>query len=231
MKRGIIMVFEGIVFEAIYHALSQQQMGWSAKTKVQKMAHVVLPDCLNGLPVLEIGPYLFANDDTLETIQLPSTILTIGFRAFMECEKLHTVTIYQSDKGSCDTLALYGNAFKNCANLSKFNGEKLIKFLGTGVFGKCTNLNFSADIHILGDIPTATFHMCHELNDISILGETVHISPTAFHGCKKLKRVYLDCDGLEFESKGLSVLKDKQFVCLNDCKAIELAYLGLNVTT
>ena len=222
------MVFEGINYEAIMNVLTKEQIGWSAKTRICNIQHVVIPDCLNGLPVLELGPYLFSKDN-LETVQIPSTVEIIGFRAFIECPNLHTVTIYQSDKGKETSLRLYGDVFKHCINLKKINGKKSLKFLGTGVFSNCKKLNLSLDTPIYGDIPTAAFFKCEALKNVQIVGQNVHISPTAFRGCNELKRIILDCDSVDFGDKCFNVIKDKQFLCVNECNAVDLAYLGLNV--
>ncbi len=54
-------------------------------------AEVVIPDTIDGLPVIEIGDEAFYNNTTLTTITLPATIERIGVRAFAGCTSLHTM--------------------------------------------------------------------------------------------------------------------------------------------
>ena len=102
------MVCEGIIYEPIYD-YKKTQMGWAAKVRVFNLKNVFIPEHLDNMPVLEIGPYLFANDD-VEFVSMPSSILTIGFGAFKDCKHLQKIKIYPSEKGDkSDVLKLYGN--------------------------------------------------------------------------------------------------------------------------
>lgn len=228
-KGDMVMIYEGIKFEPIYNTTTNKQVGWSAKTRLQHVTHVVIPDVLNALPVLEIAPYVWANDN-IETLQIPSTIETIGFRAFWKCSSLHTVTIYESDYGKkpC-TLSLCGDAFSGCTELKCINGDVMLKLLGIGAFKNCLNLNLSSNTPIYGNLTTAAFLGCQSLKRVYVVGEAVCFSHTALLNCKNLEQIFLDCDNVDFGSRGLSILQDKQFVCKRNCNVMDLVYLGCNV--
>ena len=59
---------------------------------------VVIPDEIDGLPVVEIGPRAFENRDSLTSAALPSQLATIGERAFYGCSALTKVDFFTIPK-------------------------------------------------------------------------------------------------------------------------------------
>lgn len=55
--------------------------------------NVVVPAVINGMTVASIYAMAFANNSTVETISLPTSITYIGYKAFQNCLKLNSVTV------------------------------------------------------------------------------------------------------------------------------------------
>ncbi|MDR3264325.1 MAG: leucine-rich repeat protein [Clostridiales bacterium] len=55
--------------------------------------YAMIPDEYNGLPVTEIAPNAFAFFSELEEVFIPESIDTIGYNAFMGCDKLKVVNL------------------------------------------------------------------------------------------------------------------------------------------
>ena len=66
-----------------------------AEARIQKcepaVTDLVVPDELEGKPVVSLAPDACAYLESVETIHLPDSILSIGFSAFRECRKLRSI--------------------------------------------------------------------------------------------------------------------------------------------
>lgn len=81
----------------IWGAISETEAiiaGESEKNIVPK--NLIIPSKIQGYTIKEIPAYMFAyydDNDWLESVTFPSTITTIGKKAFYECRKLKTITM------------------------------------------------------------------------------------------------------------------------------------------
>ena len=71
----------------------------------------------------------------LEIVCLPSSLLTIGFQSFGECDHLRIVLI---EEGNLETIS--GRAFENCKSLTDFKIPSSIKSIGDSAFVDCKSL-------------------------------------------------------------------------------------------
>ena len=55
--------------------------------------NVVVPAIINGMNVTSVYAMAFANNSTIETISLPTSITYIGYKAFHNCAALNSVTV------------------------------------------------------------------------------------------------------------------------------------------
>ena len=60
---------------------------------IRRRTEVIIPDEIDGLPVHVIGNAAFAHNSTLESVEVPSTILTIENFAFFNCSNLSSILI------------------------------------------------------------------------------------------------------------------------------------------
>lgn len=71
----------------------------------------------------------------LEIVCLPSSLVSIGFQSFGECEHLRIVII---EEGNLETIC--GRAFENCKELTVFKIPSSIKSIGYNAFVDCESL-------------------------------------------------------------------------------------------
>lgn len=55
--------------------------------------NIVIPEVIDGLPVLGVEEEAFAECDTLETVDIPDGVRAVADRAFVRCQNLKTVRI------------------------------------------------------------------------------------------------------------------------------------------
>jgi len=84
--------------------------------------NVILKDSVNGHTVTKIDSKAFLNNNTIESIVIPDSIIEIGSNAFSNCSSLQTVNLHQNIK-------LDSNVFYNSNNI-KFNESENGFYLG-----------------------------------------------------------------------------------------------------
>ncbi len=203
------------------------------------MADTVIPTEHNGLPVLAIaegafkacsqlesvrfghesrvetiGESAFAGCYSLQTIDLPSTLTSIGGRAFEGCNRL-AVTSYGGARylgneenpyllllkaesvtlTSCqvhaETRLIDQSAFGSCSKLTSltFEGESQVIFIGQNAFAGCSSLReitLPRGVKVLGG---QVFRNCRQLVSVSIPADSALevIGTGAFTGCSMLE--------------------------------------------
>ena len=138
---------------------------------------IVIPETIDGMPVVEIGPEAFSFTSIMD-IKIGKNIREIREKAFYMCKKLRSVTWNQK----CDVVPAF--CFSECSNLTKFdfsNVKKIglyafyksglkevclpknIKVLEEGTFSGCSKLH-SVTWHCQCDvIPAFCFDKCSNL--------------------------------------------------------------------
>ena len=138
---------------------------------------IVIPETIDGMPVVEIGPEAFSFTSIMD-IKIGKNIREIREKAFYMCKKLRSVTWNQK----CDVVPAF--CFSECSNLTKFDFsnvkkiglyafyksglqevclQKNIKVLEEGTFSGCSKLQ-SVTWHCQCDmIPTFCFDKCSNL--------------------------------------------------------------------
>ena len=118
---------------------------------------VVIQAAYNGVPVKEIGRYVFRNCAGLVSIVLPEGMTGIGESAFEGCTGLRAVTLpgsvteigWSAFEGctGLTTIIFPGSvtkigwwAFKDCTGLTSVTLPASVKTIGDSAFGGCPNL-------------------------------------------------------------------------------------------
>ncbi len=110
----------------------------------------------------KIGEFAFNNCYSIESIELPDNLLTIGGNAFYNCENLKTITI-----------------------------PKGVEDISFGLFELCYSLKTITILGKIKTVGSSAFSGCKELREI-ILPETItSIGEDAFNNCKKLSTLYI----------------------------------------
>ena len=89
---------------------------------------IVIPETIDGMPVVEIGPEAFSFTSIMD-IKIGKNIREIREKAFYMCKKLRSVTWNQK----CDVVPAF--CFSECSNLTKFDFSN-VKKIGLYAFYK-----------------------------------------------------------------------------------------------
>lgn len=134
--------------------------------------------------VTAIGAQAFQNCFSLKEIKLPSTLKTLGERAFKDCQALTAVSVPEG-VSSIEPLA-----FNRCFSLASVSLPKSVTSIRESAFYSCRVLK---DITVPQNVKTIEKHAfgdCGELISITLPAVLTTITDDAFTDCPRLKDVY-----------------------------------------
>ena len=163
-------------------ALNYDETGYVvSKCSNSYSGDIVIPEEYNGMPVTEIDSFAFNYCKNLESVMMPDSVLNIGDGAFLECERLRSVTISENLRYITNYM------FSGCHSLTSIMIPDSVK--GVGSFA---------------------FEECESLSSITIPEQVDEIGLCAFSGCKKLGRIIVSPDNETYASQnGVLFNKDK----------------------
>lgn len=130
-----------------------------------------------------IKPDAFQYKSNIETVIIPSTVITIGSRAFSGCSSLTTVTLTDGLTG------IASDAFENCTSLKSIalpstlaTNDSQDAFADSSI----ETVTFSSSIT---SIPSYIFRNCKTLKSVEIPSKVTAIGNSAFKGCTSLSTV------------------------------------------
>ena len=148
-----------------------------------------LPDYYLGY-TYNIGDDAFAENTSLETINIPSGVKSIGDRAFSGCRSLISVEIPSSVTG------IGKSAFYGCYELR--------------------NVKISNGLTSIGD---DAFYYCVELKSIEIPRSVKSIGIGVFNRCSKLTNIVVETGNTVYDSRNCNaIIETKTNTLLNGCK-------------
>ena len=158
-----------------------------------KDKNVVIPDGVVG-----IMPYVFSENEYVESVSIPDSVVEIYNEAFEECPNLCSVNLPKN------LSVIRIAAFAGCKNLQEITLPKNLKKIFTHAFAGCKNLskvNIESDSLFIDD---DAFIGCDNIKSVKIPSGTI-VCPDSFE-----KGIELDIeDGVSFvieEGKLISVL-------------------------
>jgi hypothetical protein len=181
--------------------------------------NVHIPPEIEGLPVISIWEYAFANHTNLKGVTIPNSITSIGYGAFFGCTSLTVITIpdsiiriLPSAFGRCSSLTAINVDVNNLSYTSKdgvlysINKTRLIKYpagktavsfiipdgvnrIDSDAFYECISLTSVTIPNSITSIGEGAFFNCTSLTSITIPNSVTTISDLAFAGCTSLSRV------------------------------------------
>jgi len=141
---------------------------------------VVIPDTIDGMPVVSIGDLAFLSIDYLTSVTIPDSVTTIGDGAFQDCTSLTSVTIGNS------VTSIGGSAFYYCTNLTSVTIGNSVTSIGDSAFLGCASLTRA---YFLGNAPsmgmgvfalcTSNFSICYTAGSTGFTTPTWNGYPTA----------------------------------------------------
>ena len=169
---------------------------------------LVVPDFIEGKPVVKIDRMAFYSSIYLLELTLPHTLREIGEYAFMYCDYLKTVSlseglevIGESAFDGCyslekicipSTVTVIGSsAFENCESLVKINIPESVKTLSESAFAGCSSLDEVVIPHGINIISKGVFAGCYSLREIKIPEGVTSVESVAFLDCWSLEKVAL----------------------------------------
>jgi hypothetical protein len=134
----------------------------------------------NTYPANDVPGSAFQGKQSLISIELPSSIVSIGNSAFWGCARLTTFNIPAS-------VTSIGNRFcEDCIQLTSITIPPSITTLGYHFLSKCNSLTSVTIPAWISSIGEAAFSECKNLTSVSILSPSTTINEWAFGNCFKL---------------------------------------------
>lgn len=172
-----------------------------------KETKIIIPETLGGSVVSDIASDVFAGNESLTYIKLPSGLMFIGGDAFKRCSSLTQIDVDENNPYfiSVDGVLYYKNTDEN----SEFYGKPLslsnfpagkggsftipygVKTIGAYAFNYCYNLTEVIMYNTVTAINGYAFSFCWNLERIRLSDNLRFIRKEAFAHCPSLKRVDL----------------------------------------
>lgn len=139
---------------------------------------------------LTIGSEAFRSSPITD-LKLPVGLVNIGDYAFSHT---NITTLYIPDS----VADIYGNAFRECPNLTSVYCSNRLSYLPDGCFADCHKLETfemrrpkDTNRRNFWNIGAEAFINCESLKTISFPSELLDVGPAAFSGCNSLSEIYL----------------------------------------
>lgn len=126
------------------------------------------------------------NDTVASDCQLYSKTKLIAERAFYQCNKITSITMY--DGVEC----INAEAFYVCSNLESVKLSASLKKIETSLFASCPALTSIVIPEGVTAVEGKAFYGCSSLTEIEIPESVSVIGGQAFYNCKKLEKVTLN---------------------------------------
>ena len=190
----------------------------------------VVPNQIDGKPVLKIGEYAFSDNcfikaitieaklveicgfafqfcDELETINLPDSLKYIGESAFEGCVKLKSILIPPIDRINKST-------FEECCALTFVEIPRTVQLIDERAFEFCLNLREVKMYEGLREIRNGAFFCCRRLKTFYMPDTVIKTGKEILLGCRKLEEVHL--------SKSLEKIEVGLLARCRELRAIEI---------
>ena len=164
--------------------------------------------------VTSIGYNAFMGCASLEEIIIPENVTTIELQAFQGCISLKEINIPES------VTSIGVGAFQGCTSLEKINIPESVTSIGAGAFQGCTSLEKINIPEKVTSIGGRLFYGCTSLEKITIPESVTSIGGSAFFECKSLKEITIP--------KSVTIIGEDAF---NGCISLEKINIPEKVST
>lgn len=197
---------------------------------------LVIPDEIDGKPVVEIGEYAFENDEGLIFLTLGKNVNTVCDGAFSEC-------IFLARVEANDTLMkICSGAFYACSKLTELAGATKLEYIGETAFYNCASLAYFDFPETLTTLGNEAFSGCESLTKVELPSKLKEVGWDAFSYCTSLtrasmaniknisERMFLNCISLEkvTVSESVEAIGGHAF---RGCSSLKRVYIPKNVTS
>lgn len=148
-----------------------------------KNRDVVIPDEIDGIPVVELGDNVFAGGN-IKSVKIPDSVKKIGVGTFYNCDELTSVTLG-------DGLETIGaSAFQGCDNLTEVSLPASLKKIENAAFAESalTALVLPDKVTTVG---STAFAYCEDMLSATLNNNLLLLGEASFRGCTNLQSVTL----------------------------------------
>ena len=166
--------------------------------------NIEIPAEVNGIPVIGIAESAFEGSKRLQNVSIPSSVKSIGKRAFYGCKVLYKVElpeglkeIAESTFEGCEALKsieipssvvkIGNSAFFFCTDVEEILFHEGLKTIGDNAFGACRSVSSLTFPESLKSIGAGAFSYCTWLEEVTDFGGVTSIGDAAFSSCQFLK--------------------------------------------
>ena len=151
--------------------------------KTAASGELVIPDTIEGKPVINIGGAAFWGCASLTSITIPDSVTSIGGAAFSYSKSLTSITI----PDSVNTIG--ERAFSDCRSLTSITIPDSVTSIGRKAFSYCTKLTSITIPDSVTSIGSGDFYGCTSLTSITIPNSVTSIEFNAFLRCTNLTSI------------------------------------------
>lgn len=166
----------------------ENQNGTLSVTGITKhIPKLIIPNIVDGKAVTTIKENAFNDNQSIETVVIPNSVISIGNLAFFGCKQLKT--IYFEDNSSLKTIGQ--QAFSCCIQLTDVTLPESLEVIGIEGFSFCDNLktvSFKENAS-LKTISEKAFSSCVKLTTFNFPDSLQTIDKNAFYYCSKLSSI------------------------------------------
>ena len=130
-----------------------------------------------------IPQYAFRGCRNLTSIEIPSSVASIGSFAFCECSNLTSIEI------PSNVTSISDSAFDGCSNLTSIEIPNSVTIIDYSAFSNCSNLTSIEIPNSVTIIGYSAFSYCSNLTSIEIPNSVTSIGSNAFDGCSNLNSI------------------------------------------
>ena len=140
-----------------------------------------IPDSIDGYTVVSIMPRAFAGDDYLRTVEIPSSVETIGWSAFSGCDALGSIS---AKGGISGVKTIEDKAFHKCSALFGTDILATVETVGKNVFkgGAIESVNLPS----VKNLDKSSFKNLDTLKSVTLSGDLVTVPESCFEGCANI---------------------------------------------
>ena len=137
---------------------------------------MIIPEKIDGKPVVGIGENAFLNCKVLKSVTIPGSVGRISAFAFSACSSLDDVKL---SKG---LVSIGRRAFESCTGLTSVTFPDSVTSIGEKAFSGCTSLTDIVFPESVTRIDLAAFSGCKNLSSATFYGNLVDFSEDWYFG-------------------------------------------------
>jgi PKD repeat protein len=182
---------------------------------------VEIPVIVGGYQTSHIGDFAFEDCNTINSVIIPDSIITIGRAAFSYCTSLTSIVIP-------DSIITIGNgAFDSCTSINSVIIGDNVTTIGDFAFISCVSMSsmtIGGSVTIIGDY---AFDSCFSLTFLTIPDSVTKIGYAAFYDCHELTSVYIGSNVSTIEDYVFQYCSSLTVINVSEANANYASYNGV----